>query len=340
MVSIAQERSKLAALGVDLRRREEWQARFDYTGSRAVHEPATRVFIHITVTNPGSYASFDEHARAIENIGITRFPATGISYNRLFMAGTRTVYEGQPIGRRGAHTVNDFERSTCTTSGCPGRGGPLSAPSWNLNINARSYVYCANVQHSVPDHVVDDMARVIAADKLAGFVTRDAEIHGHRCVSSKSCPGDKMWARMGEIDKLADHYLSTGLTEDDMPTAKEVAEATIDELQRRQYGTLVNGTQVTGFRALNYGPRYAHLSSVKLNDVRTNQATQLKLLAEIKAGMGAADVDSHALAAELLPLLAPLLIDELADVVGLSEEQVEAAQERVLRRVLGSVAES
>lgn len=211
MTTISQERSKLAALGVELRRREQWGARFNYTNSRPVDEPATRVFVHITVTEPGNYASFDAHARAIENIGINRFPNTGISYNRLFMAGTRNVYEGQPIGRRGAHTVNDFRRSTCTTSGCPNRGGPLTAPSWNLNINARSYVYCANVHHSVPDHVVDDMARVIAADKLAGFVAKNAQIHGHRCVSSKSCPGDKMWARMGELDKQVNHYLSTGL---------------------------------------------------------------------------------------------------------------------------------
>ncbi len=218
MTTIAQERAKLAAVGQRLRTREQWGSRYNYTNARAVTEPATRVFVHISVTNPSNYSSDDAHARAVESIGISRFPATGISYNRLFFR-SGTASEGQPISRRGAHSINDFKRATCTTSGCPGRGGSLSAPSWNNNYVARAYVICQNVTHSVPNVQLDSLARAIAADMLAGFVRRDSEIHGHRCVSSKSCPGDPMWVRMGELRKLVDHYLTHGpTTEDDMFT--------------------------------------------------------------------------------------------------------------------------
>ena len=208
-----------------MRRREQWGARFNYTNSRPVEEPATRVFVHITVTNPRAYSSNDAHARAIESIGINRFPATGISYNRLVMPDG-SLYEAQPIGRRGAHTVNDFKRSTCSTSGCPGRGTSLTAPSWNLNINARAYVICQNVGDPVSAKMVDTLARAIVADYRAGFITRAAahNLHGHRCASSKLCPGDKMWSRMGDLHTLIHRYLDNGLpgstpppSEDDMP---------------------------------------------------------------------------------------------------------------------------
>jgi hypothetical protein len=226
MTSISQERAGLAAVGWWLRTREQARFQRSYTDARAVTEPATRVFVHITITNPANYASDDAHARAVESIGISRFPSTGISYNRLFMQ-SGTAYEGQPIGRRGAHTVNDFKRASCSTSGCPGRGAPLTAPDWNLNYNARAYVICQNVGDVVTDKQLDSLAKAIAADKLAGFVVRTAEIHGHRCVSSKSCPGDRMWARMSALEALVDGYLRTGLKpppppplpqeDDDMP---------------------------------------------------------------------------------------------------------------------------
>jgi len=211
MVSISQERTALAKVGRTLRTREQAGFKFDYTTRRDVDEPATRVFVHITVTNPKSYSSDDAHARAVEAIGISRFPATGISYNRLIMQ-SGVAYEGQPMGRRGAHTVNDRQRATCTTSGCPGKGGPLTAPSWNLNVNSRAYAICQNITDTVTDKQLDSLARAIAADMLAGFVRRDAEIHGHRCVANKDCPASKMWARMGELRKLVDRYVSTGFT--------------------------------------------------------------------------------------------------------------------------------
>jgi hypothetical protein len=224
MTSISQERAALDAVGWWLRSREQARFQRSYTDARAVVEPATRVFVHITITNPRNYGSDDAHARAVESIGISRFPSTGISYNRLFMQ-SGTAYEGQPIGRRGAHTVNDFKRGWCFTGGCPGRGAPLTAPNWNLNYNARAYVICQNVADVVTDKQLNSLAKAIAADKLAGFVVRTAEIHGHRCVSSKSCPAGPMWARMSALEILVNDYLRNGLNpppEDDMPTPAEL----------------------------------------------------------------------------------------------------------------------
>jgi hypothetical protein len=214
MTTITAERNGLAKVGLTLRRREQWGARRSYTDARTVSEPATRVFVHITITNPSNYNSRDAHARAVESIGISRFPATGISYNRMVFAGTDTIYEAQPIGRRGAHTVNDFRRSTCSTSGCPGRTASLTAPSWNLNYNARAYVICQNTQHTVTDQMVTALARAIAADARAGFVTEYAAMrpHGHRCVSAKSCPGNLMWAKMGSLKTKIAVFLSRPAT--------------------------------------------------------------------------------------------------------------------------------
>ena len=212
MTTIAQERAGHERVGYDdLILRGEWGARFgNYGSSRPVEEPADTQHIHISVTNPGNYSSDAAHIRAIEAIGISRFPSTGVSYNRAFTQSGR-AYELQPIGRRGAHTVNDFKRAKCITTGCPSRGGSLQAPSWNNNITGRAYVFAANVDDEATDELIDAMARCMAADRLAGFVRKDAGIHGHRCCSSKSCPGNKLWARMGELRKLVDHYLRVGL---------------------------------------------------------------------------------------------------------------------------------
>jgi hypothetical protein len=222
MTNITEERRRLADVGLVLRRREQWGAKFNYTTARAVDEPATRLFLHITVTNPDSYSSEDAHQRAIESIGIQRFPSTGISYNaNLHMSGT--LYEGQPWGRRGAHTVNDFQRATCTTSGCPGRGYPLTAPSWNLNVNSRALGLARNVGDPVTDVDVRQAARWAAGYKLAGLAAKDARWQGHRCVAAKKCPGDKGFARLPDIQDLTTDYVREGL--DDMPTAEEVAAA-------------------------------------------------------------------------------------------------------------------
>lgn len=217
MTSIVAQQRAEEREGLVLRRRSQWNARFDYTNSRPVDEPATRLFLHITITNPSNYRSNDAHARAVEAIGISRFPNTGVSYNAGVMPDA-SAYEFQPVGRRGAHTVNDKRLSDCVTSGCSNRGSSLTAPSWNLNINARSVVLCQNVDDEVTRAQIHQAAKIAAAWKRAGFVHRRARWHGHRCVAWKSCPGDKAWRWMSELENLTEFYYVNGLGgDDDMP---------------------------------------------------------------------------------------------------------------------------
>jgi N-acetylmuramoyl-L-alanine amidase len=223
VTTIAQERQRRTNVGLVMRTREQWGSVFDYTTARAVEEPATRLFWHITITNPDSYSSNDHHARAVERIGISRFPNTGISYNGLILPGGH-LYEGQPFGRRGAHTVNDFNRSSCTTAGCPGRATSLLAPSWNLNVNSRALALARNTDDPVTDADVDAAAQWGAGYKLAGLVADSARWHGHRCVSAKSCPGDRAWTRIDDVADLTATYLRNGLPgtqEDDDMTPEQ-----------------------------------------------------------------------------------------------------------------------
>jgi hypothetical protein len=207
-----------------IRLRSQWGAQRSYADEREIIYPATRAFIHISVTNPGNYRGNDAHAQAIERIGISRFPNTGISYNFGIMPNGQ-LYEFQPVGRRGAHTVNDEERYTCTKHGsdCPGYKASLTTPSphaWNLNYNARSFVFCAMESTPVTTAVVEMFALAIYTAYKAGFITKDAalHIHGHRCVSAKSCPGYKIWQLMKNIQARISKLISSGGVEDDMFT--------------------------------------------------------------------------------------------------------------------------
>jgi hypothetical protein len=223
--TITQQRERWNAVSGHpaIRLRSQWGARRSYTDDNPVTHPATRVFVHISVTSPANYNGNDAHAQAIERIGISRFPNTGISYNFGIMPNG-ALYEFQPVGRRGAHTVNDFKRRTCSTSGCPGNGSSLTATDssgWNLNWNARSFVFCAIESTDVSAAVVEMFARAIYTAYKAGFITKAAaqNIHGHRCVSSKACPGNKMWVKMKAIQSRIDQLIAGGVQEDDVSVA-------------------------------------------------------------------------------------------------------------------------
>jgi hypothetical protein len=202
MTDIAGERRKLAEQGLRIIRREAWGARQNYTSDRACEVPARALFLHISVTRLRA----DEHEgmREIEAIGQARF-GIGCSYNAAAFPSGR-LYEAQPLTRRGAHTVNNFERSTC-----PNHGGSLTAPSWNNNVNARALVLPQDVIDAVTDVQIDAAARWAAAQIRSGLVREGARWHGHRCVSAKLCPGDVGYARIRELQRLTDHYVATGL---------------------------------------------------------------------------------------------------------------------------------
>lgn len=344
MTSISAERASLARLGGGLILRHEWGSRFDYGNSRTVTEPARQIFIHVTVTNPGAYRSHAAHIRAIEAIGMSRFPNTGGSYNRVVVAGVTRAYELQPVGRRGAHTVNDFRRSTCNRWGaaCPGHGGDLTAPSWNNNYTARSYAYGANVHHSVPGSVLDTLARAIAGDIKAGFVRRDAEIHGHRCVSSKSCPGDRMWAQMHSLRRRVDDYLEDDMTPEQERKLDRVL-AAVDNGHDTLNASLhpdTDGPKMSAWAwsriPQHFNPRVAPILGYILGDTRAALDVLGKVLANQQAIMQSTgvEVDEAELGQQIAAVLVPAVVAELSDV---TDAETEAVMERVLRRVLGGL---
>lgn len=217
MTDIATERRLLAEQGLEIRTRDQWGARQDYSSARACDRVASAFFLHIAVVNdPGDLiGTEDQVARTIEAIGQSRF-GSGISYNALAF-NTGRLYEGQPLTRRGTHTVNTFERRTC-----PVHGGSLLAPAtssgFNNNVNARALVLPQQVDDPVTDEQLDAAARWAAAQIRSGLAKPDSRWHGHRCVTAKACPGQTAYDRIDELQTLTDHYVKNGL---DMPLSDQ-----------------------------------------------------------------------------------------------------------------------
>lgn len=202
MTDIGGERHQLTAVGLDIRPRETWAPVHDYTSARNVEHPARYLFLHISVhgtprigpsSSPGQEASA---IRKIEAIGLGRgFP--GISYNAVACPSGR-LWEGQPLTRRGAHTVND-------------KATPGFTPT-NLNVSARACVLPQEVADEVTPAQIDAAARWGAALRLAGYATRTARWAGHRDVAAKACPGERAYELIGDLNNQTDWYTTHGLT--------------------------------------------------------------------------------------------------------------------------------
>jgi len=210
MTNIPLERSLLRGQGLEIRTREEWGSRLDYASARACEPRARRLFLHIALVNDPSDLTGpeDQVMRNIENIGQARF-GVGCSYNAAAF-NTGTLREGQPLTRRGAHTVNTYRRDTCPT-----HGGSLVAPNtssgYNNNITDRALVLPQQLDDPVTDAQLDAAARWGAALRRAGLAEPHARWHGHRCVTAKGCPGQTAYDRIPELQQLTDYYTQNGL---------------------------------------------------------------------------------------------------------------------------------
>jgi len=202
MTDIAKERQFLKEQGLDIIYRETWGAKQSYTSAREVQTPVQGFFLHISVTHDTG----DEHAdmRTIERIGQERF-GIGFPYNAAIF-DTGHLYEGQPLTRRGAHTVNDENQ--------PGYTEPLN--QWY-----RAIVLPQMVTDDVTEAQVHGCARWAAAQIRAGYARRAATWNGHRDVAPKDCPGSAGYARLPDIRKLTEQYVVDGLGDDDMAFSEE-----------------------------------------------------------------------------------------------------------------------
>lgn len=195
-MSIATERAGLFAQGLDIVRREDWGSACSYLSSRPVTRPARWLFLHVSVTEHTGNEARD--MRTIEAIGQQRF-GIGMSYNAAAFPSGR-LYEGQPLCRRGAHTVNDLINP--------------AFPEGSLNGLARALVLPQMDTDPVTDAQIDAAARWGAALIRAGEAKPGAVWFGHRDVTHKGCPGDPAYLRLPELNELTRRY-ETGQPEDD-----------------------------------------------------------------------------------------------------------------------------
>jgi hypothetical protein len=188
----------LRAQGLEIASRRAWGSRYNYSSPRTVYLPTRYLFLHIAVVRDRDDRVSTEHAvcRTIENIGIQRFPNTGISYNAMVF-DTGRIYDGQPLTRRGAHTLNEFGI----------RGYPF-----NLNYYGHAVVMPQMPSDSVTDAQVDAVARWGAAVVRAGY-SRATRFLPHRMFAPKDCPGDRAVARLDDFNRRLRHYIAEGLDE-------------------------------------------------------------------------------------------------------------------------------
>lgn len=224
-MSIATERAGLFAQGLSIVSRETWGAKQSYTSSRPVTRPAKWLFLHISVTIDGGDLPSDEHAamQVIERVGQQRF-GIGFPYNAAAF-DTGRLYEGQPLQRRGAHTVNDLPNS--------------AFPEGSINHLARALVLPQMTEDDVTDAQIDAAARWAAACIRAGEVAPGALWFGHRDVTRKGCPGDAGYARLPQLNALTRHYETSGLT---APNLDEVVQMmTVKNPYNGRFYLLQNG---------------------------------------------------------------------------------------------------
>jgi hypothetical protein len=221
-VHVNAERAALAATGLDIVWRSTWGARTSlYSSDRRVVDPARWLFLHITVTEAPDEGEEYEAARWVESIGVARF-GIGVPYNAL-VTPAGVLLEGQPLGRRGAHTVHNLYRPGRPSIPEPNPAFPRSPWPYGMNLEARALAFVAMDGDPFPDAALESAARWGAALRLAGFAEAGARWHGHREVSNKGCPGSPAWARLPELQRRTDALVAAGHVEDDdMPTPEDV----------------------------------------------------------------------------------------------------------------------
>lgn len=205
MTDIAGERAALKAQGLDIIGREQWAATQSYSSPRDVTMPARGFVLHISVTqDPDDLAGReDDSMRVIERIGQERF-GIGFPYNAAAF-DTGRLYEGQPLTRRGAHTVN-----TRGIAGFPR----------DMNFAWRALCLPQMVADQVTDVQIDAAARWAAAQIRAGLAAPGASWSGHRDYATKDCPGTNGYARIPELNALTRRYEANGLGPQEDPMAR------------------------------------------------------------------------------------------------------------------------
>src|SRR5690554_147195 len=180
----------LKASGVKVKKRSEWGSQYP-ASSNSMALPGRYLFMHITVTH--QTGSLDYRSRVVERIGAQRFKNTRMSYIALLHRGGE-VHEGQPKGRKGAHTINDKG-----VSGYP----------YDLNAYGHALSYVGMPGDPFGEAEVESAARYFAALVLSGE-SRAKEILPHNKFAWKECPAAQVMAKLPEINRRFKKYVAAG----------------------------------------------------------------------------------------------------------------------------------
>lgn len=259
--------------GVTVRTRSQWGAQYP-TSRYSMAIPGDYLFLHITVTH--QLYSPEYRTRVVERIGASRFPNTRMSYSDVLHPGG-VIHEGQPLGRRGAHTLNDRE-----VPGFPE----------NLNPYGHALAYVGMEDDTFGEDETETAARWAAAMVLSG-ASSAVRVLPHRMFAYKACPGDAAYAALGEINRRFRRYVDRGYlpgTEpdprewDEMATKAEIEDAVRgvvrDELARHGQGIVgryTTETVITRDSGTAGGARYAFVAMA-------NSAIALRAIRELAAG--------------------------------------------------------
>lgn len=227
--------------------RSTWGARHGTGwGNRSVGR-LTKWLHHSVTTHLSASATLaQEYAqmRAIEGIGASRFGSKGgISYNFVVFPSGR-IYEGCPIGRVGSHTQG-------------------------YNTTGAGICLAGNYQTTKPTAAqIAAVAWLLGEGVRRGWWQQPLLTGGHRDTKSTACPGSAAYAQIRTINSRAIELVSNPggggggsvprppvvsqpapIEEDDMPTAKEVAEETVklllnyrnpEDMPRSVYGYIID----------------------------------------------------------------------------------------------------
>lgn len=264
---------------VEIVSRAAWGARFE-RGFGPAPLPASEVWLHHSATlaplpAPGGerYAGellADERTamQQLEQIGEQRF-GRGISYTFAVMPSGR-IYEGHGVDRVGAHTAN-------------------------RNTIARAIVLVGNYDaQAVTGAQVRAVAELLRHGWRAGW-WRQARLNGgHQQApgASTACPGRHGMAVIGRINQLAGGEL---IEEDDMPTAREIADAILNttlDMGWRPPGAKTNHT-ATLRTVFAWEDRRQQALATLIAKLAGQVASQGEMLRQLAAGR---DLDLDAIA--------------------------------------------
>jgi N-acetylmuramoyl-L-alanine amidase len=132
--------------------------------------PVSHVFIHHTEGNScGTKVKCSQAVRNIQGFHQKTRGWEDIGYNFL-VGGDGNIYEGRGWGKVGAHT----------------RG---------MNNKAIAISFVGNYMKSTPSNKMLVVAqKLIDCGKEKGFISKNAQIHGHRDQNCTECPGNKLYA--------------------------------------------------------------------------------------------------------------------------------------------------